>query len=254
MKRWWSAGVLFFLLAIALQFPAAWVAPVVARATNDRWRIADANGTAWRGRATLYTFDRTTGYWYPGRAVSWHVLWTRIASGRLASRLEFDEGGKAELSASPAGWSLNDLDATFPAAQLAVLLPSTIGDYGWTGTLAARSSAFRCSWGRPVCGGQIELMWNDAATVQIPGAPLGDYGMRIIAEGDALRFAVSTLRGRLRITGAGEISGARMRFNGEAQATANDDVRLESILRVIGRPGSAPGRYLIEYADAQSAR
>jgi general secretion pathway protein N len=105
-----------------------------------------------------------------------------------------------------------------------------------------------------VCSGQVELAWNGAATVQIPGPPLGDYGVRVIAEGDALRFAVTTLRGRLRITGAGEVSGGRLRFNGEAQATANDDVRLESILRVIGRPGSAPGRYLIEYADTQSPR
>jgi general secretion pathway protein N len=254
MKRWWIAGVAFLLLAIAIQFPAAWLAPAVAGATSGRWRIAGASGTVWHGRAMLYTFDRTTGYWHPGRAVAWDVLWTRLASGTLASRLAFDDGGKADLSASTAGWSLNDADATFPAAQLAVLLPSVIGDYGWSGTLAARAAAFRCSWGRPVCSGQVELAWNGAATVQIPGPPLGDYGVRVIAEGDALRFAVTTLRGRLRITGAGEVSGGRLRFNGEAQATANDDVRLESILRVIGRPGSAPGRYLIEYADTQSPR
>ena len=251
MKRWWIAGVAFLLLAIAAQFPAAWLAPAVARATSGRWRIAEASGTMWHGRAMLYTFDRTTGYWHPGRAVAWDVLWTRLASLRLASRLAFEGGGKAELSASTAGWSLDGVDATFPAEQLAVLLPSVIGDYGWSGTLAARGATFRCSWGRPVCNGQIDLAWNDAATVQIPGPPLGDYRVRLIAEGDALRFAVSTLRGRLQITGAGEISAGRLRFNGEAQATANDDVRLESMLRVIGRPGSASGRYLIEYSDAR---
>ncbi|HWI14756.1 MAG TPA: type II secretion system protein N [Burkholderiales bacterium] len=254
MKRWIVLGVVLTLLAIAAQFPAAWLAPAVERGTSARWRVADATGTAWRGRATLYSYDRTTGYWAPARVVSWHTLWGRLASGVIASQLQFDDGGKAQLAASFNGWSLENVDATFPAAQLAVLLPSTIGDYGWAGMFAARTSAFRCTWGRPNCTGQVELGWNDAATVQIPGPPLGDYAIRIVAEGDALRFAVTTLRGRLHVTGAGEISRSRLRFTGEARSDANDDVRLESLLRVIGRPGAGPGRYLIEYADAAAAR
>lgn len=254
MKRWVVGGIVLTVFVIVARIPAAWLAPAVERATGARWRVADTAGTVWRGGATLYTYDRTTGYWAATRAVQWHTLWRRLTGGVLASQLQFDDGGTAQLTAGFNGWSLENVDATFPAAQLAVLLPSTVGDYGWAGTLAARAGVFRCNWSRPVCAGQFDFGWNGAATVQIPGAPLGDYAIRVIAEGDALRFAVSTLRGRLHVTGAGEVAGGRLRFTGEARANANNDVRLDSLLRVIGRPGSAPGRYLIEYSDTPGTR
>ena len=254
MKRWWLLAALFTAVAIVAQFPAAWVAPTVTRATSGRWRVAEVEGTVWRGRAVLYTYDGASRYWRPARGVRWQVLWGALLDGAVAARLDFDDGGKAALSADATGWALRNLDATLPAAQVAVLLPSTIGDYGWDGTFSARASSFRCTWRRPSCAGQLDLLWNDAATVQIPGPPLGDYSVRVVGEGEALRFSVSTLRGRLHVTGAGEVSRGRLRFTGEAHASAADDVRLESLLRVIGRPGSAPGRYLIEYADTSSGR
>jgi general secretion pathway protein N len=253
MKRWWLAGAALLLLAIVVQFPAAWLAPAVVAATDGQWRLARMEGTIWHGRATLYAFDRTTGYWHSGPAVRWRALWRKIFSGVLAARLELDQDGRAELAARVNGWSLEGVDATFPAGQLAVLLPSTVGDYGWGGTLAVRTSAFRCSWGRPLCTGQMELTWQGAALPQLAGQLLGDYGLRVTAEADALRFTVRTLRGRLQAAGAGEISGGRLQFTGEAYATG-DDVRLESMLRAIGRPGSAPGRYLIEYRERSSVR
>lgn len=254
MKRWLFLGAAFTVFAIAAQFPASWLAPVVARATHERWRLAATEGTVWRGGAMLYTYDRTSGYWSAARGVTWHVLWDRLASGVIATQLEFDDNGRAKLAAGLDGWSLADVDASFPAALLAVLLPSTIGDYGWAGTVVARGTAFRCGWRRPLCTGQFDFAWSSAATAQIPGPVLGDYSVRVIGEGDALRFAVSTLQGRLQLAGAGEISAGRLRFTGEARAHANDDVRLESLLRVVGRPGTSPGRYLIEYIDGTKAR
>ncbi|MGE5524074.1 MAG: type II secretion system protein N [Rhodospirillaceae bacterium] len=254
MKRWLFLGAAFTLFAIAAQFPASSLAPAVARATNERWRLAGTEGTVWRGRAVLYTYDRTSGYWSPARGVTWHVLWHRLASGVVAAQLQFDDGGRAQLVAGADGWSLADVEASFPAAPLAVLLPSTIGDYGWAGTVIARGTAFRCNWRWPLCTGQFDLAWSGAATAQIPGPALGDYSVRVIGEGDALRFTVGTVRGRLHLVGAGEVSGGRLRFTGEARANANDDVRLESLLRIVGRPGAGPGRYLIEYGDGSSAR
>ncbi|HSQ03967.1 MAG TPA: type II secretion system protein N, partial [Burkholderiales bacterium] len=158
---------------------------------------------------------------------------------------------KGQLAAGISGWSLNGLHATLPAAQLAVLLPSALGDYGWSGILNTRADTFRCNWGRPICTGHVELAWSDAATAQIPGPPLGDYRLRMTAEGEALRFDLRTERGRLQINGAGEVSAGKVRFNGEASATGEDAARLDAVLRTLGRPGSAPGRYLIEYQENQ---
>lgn len=252
MKRWVLLGLALLLAAIAVQFPAAWLAPHVARATHERWRLADAAGTVWNGRAALYSYDRTTASWSPGRALRWHVDWSGLLSGELSAQIAFDDGGKARLSATPRGWMLRGVDATFPAAQLAVLLPSAVGDYGWSGTLAARVSQFGCTWSRPVCRGQADLAWQEAATRHIPGPPLGDYTVRLTGEGEALRYTLATVRGRLQVSGAGEVAAGRLRFTGEAHVDG-EDVRLDSLLRAIARPGAAPGRYLIEYREAPSA-
>jgi hypothetical protein len=79
---------------------------------------------------------------------------------------------------------------------------------------------------------------------------LGDFRVRVTAEGEALRFDVGTLRGRLQIVGAGELTAESLRFSGEAEARGEDNAGLETVLRALGRPGSAPGRYLIEYREA----
>ena len=93
------------------------------------------------------------------------------------------------------------------------------------------------------------MAWERAAVAQIPGPPLGDYLLRLTAEGAALRFDLKTVRGRLQIAGAGELSAGTLRFAGEAAAAGEGAASLEAVLRSIGRPGSAPGRYLIEYRE-----
>jgi len=135
------------------------------------------------------------------------------------------------------------------ADQIAALLPGTLGDYGWSGLMRARTGEFRCLWARTDCAGQIELTWESAAVAQVPGPPLGDYRLRLTAEGKALRFDLATTRGRLQITGSGELSAGSLRFAGEAAATEEHAGNLNTILRTLGRPGAAPGRYLIEYRE-----
>lgn len=137
------------------------------------------------------------------------------------------------------------------ADQIAALLPGTLGDYGWSGTMRGRGAEFRCRWTRPECTGQIELTWERAAVAQIPGPPLRDYVLRLIAEGEALRFDLTTVRGRLRIGGAEEWSAGTLRFAGEAAATGEGAASLDTVLRAIGRSGTAPGRYLIEYRETR---
>jgi general secretion pathway protein N len=254
MKWLWIVGAALLALAVLVQFPAAWLAAQVARVTQERWRLAHPEGTIWRGRGVLYAQDRVSGRSLAGRGVRWRVVWSALLQGRLSAQIDLDDGGKALLSASMPGWSLEQLDASVPAAQMAVLLPTALSDYGWSGSLGARGGPWRCSWSRPVCTGQVEISWKSAATVQIPGPPLGDYRLRLTAEGEALHFDLGTERGRLQIAGAGEFSAGRMRFKGEASATGEDAGRLEAVLRAVGRPGGKPGHYLIDYQERQASR
>lgn len=254
MKRLWLFGVALFLLAAVAQFPAAWLAPWLAEATHQRWRLGAVDGTLWEGRASLYGFDKPSGRWHPGRSMRWRLAASELlpgpaGAGHLAIQIDFDEGGGAKLAAGIQGWSVERIDATLSAGQVAALLPGTLGDYGWSGTMRARGAEYRCRWTRPECTGQIELAWARAAVAQIPGPPLGDYLLRLTAEGAALRIDLKTVRGRLQIAGAGELSAGTLRFAGEAAATGEGAASLDPVLRSIGRPGAAPGRYLIEYRE-----
>ncbi len=179
----------------------------------------------------------------------WRLAPRELLQGRLAVQADLDDGGGVLLAAGIRAWSIARLDAMVSADQIAALLPGTLGDYGWSGAMRARSAEFRCRWARPECTGQIELAWESAAVAQIPGPPLGDYRLRLTAEGEALRFDLGTTRGRLQIAGSGELSAGVVRFAGEAAATGEGAGSLDAILRTLGRPGAAPGRYLIEYRE-----
>jgi general secretion pathway protein N len=254
MKRWTLVAIGLFLLFALIQLPAAWIAPQLARATRGGWRIGAVEGTVWGGRATLYALNRATAAWYPGHALRWRLSPERLLHGIVTAHVELDHGGRAEFYAGNGGWSLEHVDGVFSAAELAVLLPGPLSAYGWSGAIHARSSAFRCAWGVPRCTGQVEFTWRDAGTAQIPGGSLGDYAVLMTAEGDALHFDLATLAGSLHIKGAGDMIAGRLRFDGEAYATGQEAPRLETLLRAIGRPGSAAGHYLIQYREGTGAQ
>ena len=251
---WWIAGVALAMVAAVIQFPAAWLSPEVDRITQKHWRLAGVEGTIWRGSGTLFIEDRSSDTWLAARALTWRVLWPGLMKGRIATQVEFDDGGRANVSAGFSGWTLDDFDVSMPAAQLATLLPGALAQYGWYGSLAARGSGFRCAWNGFTCAGQVNIAWRGAGTTQIPGPPLGDYRLRLIGEGGALRWDMGSERGRLQIAGSGEISANAVQFSGEAFATGDDSARLETMLRAIGRPSPTPGHYLIEYREARSAK
>jgi general secretion pathway protein N len=249
VRRLWLFGAGLFLVFAVVQLPAAWLAPWIAQATHQRWRLGAVEGTLWHGRAAVYGFDRASGRWRAGRGLRWRIAWGELPAWppRLAAQVDLDDGGSARIAAAIGGWSVERIDALVSADQIVALLPGTLGDYGWSGTMRARGAEFGCRWKRPECTGQIELAWERAGVAQLPGPPLGDYRLRVTAEGEALRFDVATVSGRLQITGAGELSAGQLRFNGEAAATG--DASLIPILASIGRPGAAPGRYVIEYRE-----
>ena len=250
MKRLWFYGFALFLLAAIVQFPAAWLAPWTAQATQQRWRLGAVDGTIWQGQATLSAFDRRSGRWHPGIGIRWRFLWTELARGRAALQIDLDDGGQSQLSATYQGWSIDRIDAALPVAYAAALLPGHAGRIRMVGRRAGARRGFRLPMVTSCLHGQDRPGLRNAAVAELPGPALGDFRVRVTAEGEALRFDVGTLRGRLQIAGAGELTAQTLRFSGEAGATGEGAAGLESVLRAMGRPGTAPGRYLIEYKEA----
>lgn len=245
--------ILFFLLATASQFPAAWLAPWVDRASAGHWRLADVSGVLWNGRGMLLARASDKSPWRNAQSIRWQLQWGKLVSGRLSLAMTLEQGGM-QIVAAPGGISVEQLDATLPVAEIASQFPGPLGRYGWAGTLHARSESFQCGWKADTCNGEVDLLWNDAAVAEIRGPVLGDFRLHLIGEGSTLRGDLATLRGRLQITGNGDISGNGLNFRGEAAATGDEAPALNALLGTLGRPSGMQGKYLIEYREAGSAQ
>lgn len=239
-------GILFFMLAMAVLWPASAVVPWIADASKGRLRLTSPEGRLWSGSGVLQarTGDSTT--WHSAQTIRWQVRWNELWRGRMGVEASFDNG-MTLVTMGADGLSIEQLDATLPTSLIGVLLPGPLGRFGWAGTLSARGQDFSCVWQNRNCRGELELSWTDAAVAEIAGGELGDYRIRMVAEGPNLRFDLDTRRGRLQINGSGEVSINSFRFVGEATATGPSSAQLHNLLRTIGRQGATPDKILIDY-------
>lgn len=239
-------AMLFFLIAMALSWPASSLAPWIESATHGKLRLASAEGRLWSGNGVLLARTGDSSSWHSAQNFRWQLRWGQLWRGRIGVEAGFEKGD-ALILFGPDGLFIERLDATLTTSLLGVLLPGAVGRYGWGGTLNARGGGFQYAWQSRSYTGEIELLWKDAAVDQVPGGDLGDYRIRMVGEGQSLRFDLATLRGRLQITGSGEISANALRFNGEAGATGQSSAQLNNLLRTIGRRGATPDKVTIDY-------
>lgn len=244
--RFLVTGILFFLLAATILWPAASLSPWVESATNGRLRLASAEGRLWNGNGVLLGRTGDGGDWHSAQNIAWRLRWSDLWRGRIGVETGF-EHGDALFMVGIEGLYVERLDATLTASLIGVLLPGALGRYAWAGSMNARGSGFSCAWQSQNCQGEIALLWKDAGLAEVPGGDLGDYRIRMVGEGQALRFDLATLRGRLQITGSGEVSANAVRFRGEAGATGPSGAQLNNLLRTIGRQGATPDRFIIDY-------
>lgn len=244
--RFLVTGILFFLLAAAIMWPAASLAPWIESASYGKLRLASAEGRVWNGNGVLLARSGDSSSWHSAQSIRWQLRWSELWHGRIAVDAGF-ENGSALVTFGTGGLSVEQLDATLAASMAGSLLPGALGRFGWAGLLHASGKSFACTRQSQSCQGEIELLWKDAAVAEIPGGDLGDYRIRLVGEGQNLRFDLATLRGRLQIGGSGEISTTVLHFTGEAGATGPSAGQLNSLLRTLGRPGSTPDRVIIDY-------
>ena len=251
----------FFLLVALIQWPAAWLHGRIEQVTGGRWKVSGAEGTLWNGSATVLLaassasdeYKAGNGRWRVVQNVRWKLAWNELWRGRLGLETTL-ERGRVLVTLGALDFALEQADLQLPAAVLGGLIEGPSGRYGWTGLLHVRSPAFRCSWHRQDCTGDIELLWQDAAVTELPGPVLGSYRVRIVGEGASAHFDLSTQEGRLQIAGRGTVGGGGLRFAGEASVTGDDSGPLEARVRSLGRPSGTPGKYAINYRESGPSR
>lgn len=242
---WAVAGLLLGLaLALALFAPARWLAERVSGATQGRVLLQDARGTVWSGSARLVL---TGG---PGSSDS-AALPTRVGWRLRPAWL----GARAEIAtecctARPlvfhwqprwrgATLRIEDARSTWPADLLAGL-GTPWNTLRLEGDLALSTQGLLLQWaeGRLSVAGSAELLAQHMASRVSTLRPLGSYRI-VISGGSVPALQLATVEGDLQLSGRGQWVGSRLRFSGEASASAEREAALGNLLNIIGRRNGA---------------
>ena len=250
--RWAIFGLLIGAAVGLVAFaPAAWLAGLVASATDQRVLLADARGTVWAGSAvTVLTGGPQSrdASALPGR-LEW-TLGVKSMALELRARHECCLNGTVALQLRPA---LGRMSIT--------LLPTP----GWTGQWpSAWLGGLGTPWNTLQLGGALRLVtpgltiesvqgrWrvDGRADIELLGVssrlttldPLGNYRLTLSgdpAQGGVAQLKLSTTEGALQLSGDGTWGPGGVRFKGEARAGAADETALTNLLNIIGRRDGA---------------
>lgn len=252
---WWLAGLAVGgLLTLLVKAPASWLAAAVASATQQRVLLADARGSVWSGSAVLVLSGGPSSR--DASALPERLRWTLGLSREQRTRpelrlrhaccigdqlrLQIEPGfgrlkvyvlpGRAELAHWPAAW-LSGLGAPFNTIRL-----------GGTLRLVADGFSVESVAGRWRVGGQAELDVTGLSSALAPVPTLGNF--RLVVSGgqpdagrseDGARLTLETLQGPLRLSGAGQWVGPKLRFRGEATADPGSEAMLNNLLNLLGQ-------------------
>lgn len=245
-RRWAVAGALLGgVLALVAFAPATWLASAVARATEHRVLLAQADGTIWSGNAVLVltggpgSRDAAT---LPGR-----LAWTlRLAGTALQLDLRQDccINGTASLQIRP-GLGRTEI-ALLPRPDWVAQWPS--GLLGGLGTpwntlqlggairLSSPGMSFQQVAGRWQVQGRADIDVLNASSPLTTVDQLGSYRLSLFSNPEGqVQSVLSTTEGALQLSGEGVWAPTGMRFRGEARASEGNEEALNNLLNIIGR-------------------
>lgn len=238
---WALGGAALGLVLATLWFaPAAWLASSVETASGGQLVLADARGTVWNGSSQITltggpgSADSST---LPGR-LAWrlHPGWQGM---RLTLLADCCMQAPLALQLMPR-WGGVQLHMADQQSQWPALMLTGLGTPWNTlrleGQLAVSSQAFSAQWlhGRLALQGQLQLDAIDMASRLSTLRPMGSYHL-VLAGGETPRLTLNTLQGALQLSGVGQWTDGRLRFEGEASAAPGREDALTNLLNIIGQ-------------------
>ena len=239
----WGAA-LGAVLALALFAPARWLASPLSTATDGHVLLESARGTVWNGSGQLTlsggpgSSDKSS---LPGRA-RWQVQpgWGRLQVSVLADCC-MAQAWTVELQPHWGGLHLrlSDLQSQWPA-QLLAGLGTPWNTIRAEGLIAVSSQALTAQWslGRLALQGQLQLDAQDMASRLSTLRPMGSYRF-VVQGGEVPRLNLSTSQGPLQLSGSGQWTDGRLRFEGVGTAGPEHLDALANLLNIIGRRDGA---------------
>lgn len=251
---WWGAG-LGASLGLLLFAPAAWLADEVARRTEGRLLLVEAQGTVWTGDAIVVLTGgpgSRDARALPGR-LGWRLrpqgLGLRLSLTQdcclpLPAVLVFKPGwGRASLTlgtapdagADPSG--MQGLTGQWPAAWLEGL-GTPWNTLQLSGLVRLQAHGLQAEWaqGRLIAQGQADIVFQNVASPITTLDELGSYRLTLMSTGQGpMSLALSTDNGALQLQGSGTLGPSGLHFQGEATATEAERGALSNLLNIIGR-------------------
>lgn len=242
-----ASGLGAFAVALIAFAPATLVDVRLARASDGRLRLAEAQGSLWSGAGWIEIRD-AHGRAGVARRLAWRVLPGSLLRARLVAEVELDQAARPfPVTISLSRIEIADAGISVPAAVLGLGMPR-IAPLRLTGDV--RVDIPHLSVGRDRMDGDATLHWRAAGSALAPIAPLGDYEVRFRADGPAVQAVLRTLEGPLQLEGKGTWSNrAAPSFLVTAIVPAQHREQLAPLLSLIAVERGA-GRFEISSSNA----
>ncbi len=243
--RWAVLGaVLGVLGATALFAPAAWLGSGLAMASQGRVVLNQPSGTVWDGSGQLVlsggvgSRDATT---LPGR-IHWRIKPTPTLEFRTLLDADCCTTQSMNMLIMPrlAGVTvlMQPSQSTWPATLLTGL-GAPFNTIDLQASLKLNTQLLKLEWlnKKLKLEGSAALDVLDASTRLSTLRPVGSYRLSLNGGQDAASpsLKLETLSGSLLLSGSGQLTGNRWRFNGEASAAPGFEAALNNFLDILGR-------------------
>jgi general secretion pathway protein N len=246
---WWGIALAACVLALAVTLSlasASWLDWAALQASEGRLRITDTNGTIWNGSGRLVFADPhaeqdpkthlpnlTSGVALPP-SLSWRIEAWPLLLGRVQSEVRI-EGVAAPVQFAG---TFSSLRGSGGSLELPTVTLDRLGSPWNTvqprGKLSVRWEPFVVERGS--FSGNAEMELASVSSALSPVKPLGHYKIRVTAQGKSADIQMSTVSGPLMLEGKGQWTGRTgLRFLATAQSAAEENLRLQPLLGLIGR-------------------
>lgn len=202
MKRWImiAIGVGVFTLVLVVTAPATLIDAGLHRASDGRLRLAEARGSVWSGSGQIEVRD-AGGRTGVSRFLSWRFVPGSLLRGHLVCEVALDRADRTfPVTLSPTGVEMVDAEISLPATVLGLAVPR-LKPLGLTGDVMINVA--RLSMARDGVRGNATVNWRTAGSKLSPVSPLGDYEVRLDAEGKVVHVYLRTIEGPMRLDGKG---------------------------------------------------